>query len=70
LDVVEGRQLSGSRTVITTVGIGYHEVVVRREGGYYYFTRRVRGRNPMASESSGRTGASDEVRMHRECRPT
>ncbi len=67
LDVVEAVSRGGSRTVITTVGIGYHEVIVRREGGYYYFTQRVRSGAVQTSESM-RASASDQVRMRRECR--
>jgi hypothetical protein len=67
LDVVEAASLGGGRTVIATVGTGYHEVMVRSEGGYYYFTQRVQNRAVETSESM-RASASDQVRMRRECR--
>jgi len=68
LDVVEAASIGGSRTVIASVGTGYHEVLIRREGGYYYFTRRVRGGPTEASESMS-ASARDQVRIRRECRP-
>ena len=51
LDVIESRSYSGGRTVIGTVGNGHHEIPVRREGGYYYSTRRSRNGPTEAAES-------------------
>jgi len=67
LDVLEARSGGGGRTVITTVGTGYHEILVRREGGYYYFTRRAQTGITVVSESM-RASARDRVRLRRECR--
>ncbi len=67
LDVLEARSGGGGRTVIGTVGAGYHEILVRREGGYYYFTRRTQTGTTVASESM-RASARDQVRLRRECR--
>lgn len=67
LDVVEARSMGGGQSVIGTVGQGHHELIVRSEGGYYYFTRRSRRGATEASESM-RASASDRVRMARECR--
>jgi hypothetical protein len=67
LDVLEARSGRGGRTVIATVGPGYHEILVRREGGYYYFTSRVQTGNTVVSESM-RASARDRVRLRRECR--
>jgi len=67
LDVLEARSTGGGRTVIATVGPGYHQVLIRPEGGYYYFTRRAQTRTTETSESM-RASASDRVRMRRECR--
>ena len=61
LDVLEARLRTSVRTVITTVGTGHHEVTVRSEGGYYYFTRRARTGITEASESVRRS-ASDSGR--------
>ncbi len=67
LEVYEARSGGGVGTILTTVGAGFHEVVVRREGGYYYFTRRARSNVTEASQSM-RASASDRVTLRRECR--
>lgn len=67
LDVVEARSIGGGRSVIGTVGQGHHELTLRSEGGYYYFTRRSLAGATQVSESM-RASASDRVRMARECR--
>ncbi len=67
LDVYEARSGGGVGTIVAMVGSGVHEVIVRREGGFYYFTRRARTNVAEASESR-RTSASDRVRLRRECR--
>jgi len=67
LDVIESKSYSGGRTVIGTVGNGHHEILVRREGGYYYSTRRSRG-GPTEAAESMRASAGDQVRIDRECR--
>jgi len=68
LDVLEARSGGGVGNVIGTVGSGYHELVVRSEGGYYYFTRRAGTRTAAATQSSSRASAGELVRMYRECR--
>lgn len=67
LDVYEARTGGGVGTIIATVGSGVHEVIVRREGGFYYFTRRSRTDVTEASQSM-RASASDRVRLRHECR--
>jgi hypothetical protein len=67
LDVMEARVGGGGRTVIATVGPGYHEVLIRGEPGFYYFTRRTQTGTTVVTESR-RASVRDPVRMRRECR--